>query len=164
MSGCVIDIKKQLFYLLFCLFGSVSASSEVSLDLSGYVDSQVNIERIDDNGTLNIFDRTESRFRVTSNLENVKVTFKAQNEWKLLHEDDPKGFITYEGLFKGNNKSQIVNNDSDSVTLNQKSDFAEGECEFGVIFRATEKIKEKKALLTAGRYYGRVTISVSSGS
>lgn len=152
-------------FFLFCVFGSVYASSEVSLDLTGYVDSCLNIERIDDNGTLNIFDRVESCFRVTSNInKNVMVTFKASNEWKLLPKDDTpagetselKNSIPYEGLFKRNNKSQIVNKDSNSVTL-EESDFKNKEYEFSVIFRA----KEKLVNLSAGRYYGRVTISVS---
>ena len=153
-------ISFSLFSFLLLLFGEVCASSEVSVDLKGYVDPEVNIERIDDIGVLNIFGNDEARFRVTSNIDdNVKVTFKAQNDWKLLHKDDPERFIPYEGLFKGNNRvdSISVNRKSESVVID-KNDFVDKEYEFGVIFKSTMKIKSLKA----GNYYGRVTISVSS--
>jgi len=150
------------FFFLLCIFEEVYASSEVSIDLMGYVDPEINIERIDNNGILNIFDCAEARFRVTSNTDDkVNVSFKARNNWKLLHKDNPEKFIPYEGLFKGNNKI-------DSVTVNQKSEvvvidkneFVDKEYEFGVIFRSTAEMKT----LGAGNYYGRVTISVSSAS
>lgn len=145
--------------LFFLFFGEVCASSEVSVDLMGYVDPEVNIERIDDKGVLNIFGNDEARFRVTSNIDdNVRVTFKAQNDWKLLHKDDPERFIPYEGLFKGNNgiNSIFVNQKLESVVID-KSDFVDKEYEFGVIFKSTTKMKSLKA----GNYYGRVIISVS---
>jgi len=150
------------FLFLLCIFGEVCASSEVSVDLVGYVDPEVNIERVDDNGTLNIFGRNEARFRITSNVdENVKVTFKSQNNWKLIHRDNSEKFIPYKGLFMGNNKI-------DSVSLNQRSefvvidktDFVDKEYEFDVIFSPVAKMK----ILEAGSYYGRVTISVSSAN
>ena len=160
-------MKSLSCIFLFFIFGGVYASSEVSLDLTGCVDPEVNIERIDDNGkTLDIFDQVEARFRVTSNIdEKVKVTFKTQNEWRLLRrgkegllEGNSKvNSISYEGLFRGNNKYEIVNKDSDSIIL-EKSDFVEQEYEFGVIFRSTEKIKN----IEAGKYFEHVTISVSS--
>ena len=154
------QISKCFSFLL--LFGEVYASSEVSIDLMGYVDPEVNIERVDDNGTLNIFGRNEARFRVTSNVDdNVRVTFKSQNNWKLIHRDDPEKFIPYEGLFRGNNKidSVILNPKTEFVTVD-KNDFVDKEYEFGVIFKPVAKIK----IQAAGSYYGRVTISVSSAS
>lgn len=143
----------------FAFFEGACASSEIFLDLVGCVDPEVNIERIDSGGTLNIFDQNEARFRVTSNVDkDVKVSFKAQNGWKLRHKDNPEKFVPYEGLFKRNNRVGLisVNRESESVNID-KNDFVDKEYEFGVIFRSTAKIKTLKA----GDYYGRVTISVS---
>ncbi len=151
------------FPLIFLLlFEEVCASSEVSVDLMGYVDPEVNIERIDDNGILDVFSGNEARFRITSNVDgDVKVTFKAQNDWKLQHKDDPERFVPYEGLFKGNNRVGLisVNRESESVDVD-KNDFVDKEYEFGVIFKSIARIKTLKA----GSYYGSVTISVSSAN
>lgn len=145
--------------LFLLLFGEVYASSEVSVDLIGYVDPEVNIERIDDNGILDVFSNNEARFRVTSNVDSdVKVSFKAQNDWKLQHKDNPEEFLPYEGLFKGNNGGGLTLNCESEFVVIDKNDFVDKEYEFGVIFKSTARIKTLKA----GSYYGRVTITVSS--
>ncbi len=149
----------SLFFPLFCVFGEVCASSEVSLNLTGYVDPEVNIERIDDKGdALDIFSREESRYRITSNIDKgVSINFRTQHDWQLKHETQPDKFIPYKGVFKGVSKTVEVNNETDSVIVDQK-DFTNGEYEFGMIFKSKSRMKE----LIAGKYSGCVTISVST--
>ena len=152
-------MQKIAYFLIFGLFfGNIRASSEVSLDLTAYVDPEVNIERIDDGGDLDIFTRTERRYRVTSNVEkNVKVTFRSQNGWKLKHESNDAAFIPYEGIFRGNNHEDVIGKESDLVELKQ-DEFLNQEYEFRMIFKAIGSMKD----FSAGKYFDRVTISVSA--
>ncbi len=145
-------------FAIFFLLNNVDASPEVSLDLRAYVDPEVNIERIDDSGDLDIFSRAERRYRITSNVEkDVKVTFQSQNGWKLRHENDDKAFISYEGIFRGTNREEVIGEKNNVVSLAQ-SDFLDQEYEFCMMFKAIGSMKN----FAAGRYFDRVTISVSA--
>ena len=142
-------------------FGGANASSELSLDLTGYVDPEVNIERIDDNGeVMDIFSRRESRYRITSNVDKgVRINFSTQYNWRLKHETLSDQFIPFYGVFRGVNKTEIVGKESDSVEVD-RSDFVDGEYEFSMIFHSNIRMKE----LHSGKYYGRIIISVSAAS
>lgn len=149
--------KVTSFFVLF-LFGSIYASSEVSLDLTAYVDPEVNIERIDSNGTLDIFQRIPACYRVTSNTEkNVKVSFSSRNGWKLKNENGNSSFISYVGEFSGRDRNVTVGEGNDSVLI-EKDSFCDSEYDFKVVFRSTGSMKN----FAAGKYYDRVTISVST--
>lgn len=158
--------KVTSFFVLF-LFGSIYASSEVSLDLTAYVDPEVNIERIDSNGTLDIFQRIPACYRVTSNTEkNVKVSFSSRNGWKLKNENGDResknesnnsSFISYVGEFSGGDRNVTVGEGNDSVLI-EKDSFCDSEYDFKVVFRSTGSMKN----FAAGKYYDRVTISVST--
>lgn len=149
--------KVTSFFVLF-LFGSIYASSEVSLDLTAYVDPEVNIERIDSNGTLDIFQRIPACYRVTSNTEkNVKVSFSSRNGWKLKNENGNSSFISYVGEFSGGDRNVTVGEGNDSVLI-EKDSFCDSEYDFKVVFRSTGSMKN----FAAGKYYDRVTISVST--
>ncbi len=144
--------------LLFFFFGEVCASSEVSLDLVGCVDPEVNIERIDSNGTLDIFQKVAAFYRVTSNTEkNVRVTFFSRNGWKLKNKDDNSSFIPYAGEFFGKDRDATIGEGNDSVLI-EKSSFCNQEYDFKVVFGSTGSMKN----FVAGRYYDRITISVSA--
>lgn len=152
----------QIFFLL--IFGEIFASSElfseVSLDLTAYVDPEVNIERIDNGGTVDIFSRAESRYRITSNVDkDVKIFFNSQNNWNLKSENNAEAFIPYEGVFKSGNQEEILKSNTDLVSIKQ-SDFFDREYEFSMIFRPAQGSSMKN--FTAGRYYDRITISVSA--
>ncbi|MBO7454066.1 MAG: hypothetical protein J6T91_01620 [Alphaproteobacteria bacterium] len=149
--------KVTSFFVLF-LFGSIYASSEVSLDLTAYVDPEVNIERIDSNGTLDIFQRIPACYRVTSNTEkNVKVSFSSRNGWKLKNENGNSSFISYVGEFSGRDRNVTVGEGNDSVLI-EKDSFCDSEYDFKVVFISTGSMKN----FAAGKYYDRVTISVST--
>lgn len=149
--------KVTSFFVLF-LFGSIYASSEVSLDLTAYVDPEVNIERIDSNGTLDIFQRIPACYRVTSNTEkNVKVSFSSRNGWRLKNENCNSSFISYVGEFSGRDRNVTVGEDNDSVLI-EKDSFCDSEYDFKVVFISTGSMKN----FAAGKYYDRVTISVSA--
>ena len=152
-------VFSALIFSCAYISSEVLASSEVSLDLAAYVDSEVNIERIDDGeDCLDIFSQAERRYRVTSNVEkNVKVTFQSQNEWKLKHESNDGVFIPYKGIFRGNNHEEVVEKKSNVVELKQ-DEFSDQEYEFLIIFKAIGSMKD----FSAGKYSDRVTISVSS--
>lgn len=155
------------FFFLFLLFGEACAASEVSLDLTAYVDPEVNIERIDSNGALDIFQKVPACYRVTSNTEkNVKVTFSSRNGWKLKNEDGSQGakdgngkspLIPYVGEFSGRDHNATVGEGNESVIV-EKDCFYDHEYDFMVIFRSTGSMKN----FAAGKYYDRVTISVSA--
>lgn len=143
---------------LSIFFGSIYASSEVSLDLTAYVDPEVNIERIDSNGTLDIFQRIPACYRVTSNTEkNVKVSFSSRNGWKLKNENGNSSFISYVGEFSGRDRNVTVGEGNDSVLI-EKDSFCDSEYDFKVVFISTGSMKN----FAAGKYYDRVTISVST--
>lgn len=150
------DVIGICFLFFFC--GEVLASSEVSLDLTGYVDPEVNIERLDNNGTLDIFQKVASYYRVTSNTEkNIKVTFSSKNGWKLKKEGNDSVFIPYVGEFSGRDRDVTVGEISDSVVI-EKDSFYDREYDFKVVFGTTGSMKN----FDAGRYYDRITISVSA--
>lgn len=160
-------MQKVTSFLVLFLFGSIYASSEVSLDLTAYVDPEVNIERIDSNGSLDIFQKIPACYRVTSNTEkNVKVTFSSRNGWKLKNENGSReskeescksSFISYVGEFSGRDHNVVVEDGSDSVII-KKDSFYDHEYDFKVVFRSTGSMKN----FVAGKYYDRVTISVSA--
>ena len=148
----------MMICFLFFLFGEVGAASEVSLDLTGYVDPRVNIERIDSNGTLDIFQKVATYYRVTSNTEkNVKVSFSSKNGWKLKKKDDNSAFIPYAGEFSGRDRNVTIGKDFDSVVI-EKNSFYDQEYDFKVVFGSTGVMKN----FDAGEYYDRMTISVSA--
>ena len=130
------------------------SNTSVSLDLKGYVDPEVNIERIDKGTTLDIFKNNKARFKVTcNNNKTVVVTFNTKNNWKLLSKDGNS--ISYEGRFKGENRSETVNEEKNAVDIHNY-EFANSEYKFDVSFKSNEKN------LKAGEYYDRITISVST--
>lgn len=130
-------------------------SSEVSLDLTGYVAPEVNIERIDDRKTLDVFSHDEAHFRITCNEDkNVIVTFNTKNNWKLLSENGNS--ISYQGVFKRNDGTEEkVKEDSNRVVVD-KNEFTDTVFEFGTIFVPIEKNPK------SGKYSDQVTISVST--
>lgn len=148
----------MLFFLsLFLFLSEAVASSEVSVDLSAHVDSELNIERIDNKGTLNILERPESLFRVTSNSDkNIEISFFSQNNWKLIRKDCSSVFIPYEGIFKSRCLNSTINSNSSSIEIKQE-DFYDQEFEFRVVFHITEAIKN----ISAGSYSDCITISVT---
>lgn len=147
-------MRKIVVFSVF--FTEIFASSEVSLNLKAYVDPEVNIERIDDSGDLDIFSKAERCYRITSNVEKtVKVTFRSQNGWKLKHESNCNVFIPYEGIFRGNNREEVVGKNSDIIDL-EYDEFRDQEYEFRMIFKSIGSMKN----FSAGRYFDRVTISV----
>ena len=149
----------MMICLLFFFFGEVCASSEVSLDLTGYVDPEVNIERIDSNGALDIFQKIAAYYRVTSNTEkNVRVTFSSRNGWKLKNKDDDSLFIPYAGEFSGRDRDVTVGEGNDSVLVEKDSFGDSQEYDFRIVFASIGSMKN----FAAGRYYDRVTISVST--
>lgn len=160
-------MQKVMYFFVLFLFGNAYAFSEVSLDLTAYVDPEVNIERIDSNGSLDIFQKIPACYRVTSNTEkNVKVTFSSRNGWKLKNENgdrESKGesskssFISYVGEFSGKDHNMVVGDGNDSVII-EKGSFFDHEYDFKVVFKSTGSMKN----FAAGKYYDRVTISVSA--
>ncbi len=131
------------------------ANREVSLNLVGYVDSEVNIERIDNNSDVNILQNNEVRFRITCNAnKSVRVTFETANNWKLLSKSG--GFIPYKGIFKRDNGSETeVKAGSNSVIVD-KNEFVDTSFKFRTTFVHTEKN------LISGTYSDKVTVSVST--
>ena len=129
--------------------------ASVSLDLKGYVNPEVNIERIDRGTTLDIFKNDEARFRVTCNNDKtVVVTFNTVNDWKLLSKDGNS--ISYEGSFKGkDNRTEVINEEKNTVSINN-SELTDSKYEFGVKFKPIEEN------LKAGEYSDRITISVTT--
>ncbi len=131
-----------------------SANTSVSLDLTGHIDPEVNIERIDGETVLDIFKNDEARFRVTCNDDRkVTVTFNTKNNWKLLSADGNS--ICYEVNFKGNNRTEVVKEKNNTVDIDN-NEFVNSEYEFSVSFKSVEKN------LKAGEYFDRITISVST--
>ncbi len=129
--------------------------ASVSLNLTGYVDPEVNIERIDNRKTLDIFKNEEARFRVTCNNDKaVTVTFNTKNEWRLLSENE--NAISYEGVFKGKGRTETVVGAQNNTVDIHNYEFENSEYEFGITFRATERN------LKSGKYSDCVTISVST--
>lgn len=146
----------SMLLLFFCI-STANASSEVSLDLEAYVDTELNIERIDNYGTLNIFERPESCFRITSNSsKNIKISFFSQNNWHLVQEKNISKIIPYESIFKSGTRQEKIRTNSDTIEVPYE-DFYDQEFEFKLLLYPTESIKN----ISAGKYSDHITISVT---
>lgn len=130
-------------------------SSEVSLDLTGYVAPEVNIERTDNRKALDVFKHDEAHFRITCNEDkNVIVTFNTKNNWKLLSENGNS--ISYQGIFKRNNGTEEKVKENSNLVIVDKNEFIDTVFEFRTVFVPIKKNPK------AGKYSDQVTISVST--
>lgn len=162
-------MQRLIYFFIWSVFffEQISASSEVSLDLTAHVDPEVNIERIDSNGILDIFQRIPACYRVTSNTKkNIKVTFSSRNDWTLKNENggqelkngnEKSLLIPYIGEFSGRDRNVTVGKGNESVIIKEDC-FYDHEYDFSIVFRSTKTMKN----FDAGKYYDRITISVST--
>ena len=117
---------------------------------------ELSFERIDSNGTLDIFsDNRTARFRIINNgNKGVVVAFRTTNNWRLMSGDGNS--ISYTCIFKGSNGSKTeVNESSNSVTVD-KDEFINSVVECEASFEPTEKNPKP------GTHGDKVIISVSA--
>lgn len=162
--------KLASILVLFSVLTEVGSDNKVQLKLTGVIDEQLNIVRIDNNGDINIFERPETKYQVISNLDNnVKVTIHTKNGWKLIREgakdaDEAKdgaqeNSIDYYVDFKSSTQTVKLDRDKNSTVIN-KSDFQENCSEFSLIFGAVDA--SLKARPKAGTYSDTVTVNVTA--
>lgn len=146
---------KGLFFLFLLLCDIAEGAREVHLDLRTEVDSVLNIERIDDNGAIDIFSKQGANYRVVYNGDQrVRVNFRSKNGWKLKSSESE---IQYQGEVRTNSSEEVVDERKDSVEIDN-AEFSDSQCEFEVIFSSKMPIEKCKA----GRYSDRMTISVEA--
>lgn len=158
------------FILIFAEAMKAECDTKVQLNLKAHIDEQLNIERIDNNGDIDIFDRPETKYRVVSNLNNnVKVSIQTQNDWKLLPEDaksheksaekdkGSENAIAYHAEFKSSAQSVRLGRDN-ANTIIKEAEFADNCSEFSLVFCADDALNNHKA----GSYGDKITISVTA--
>lgn len=146
---------KVLFSLFLLICNIANGAREVHLDLRTEVDSVLNIERIDDYGTIDIFSKQGASYRVVYNGDQrVRVNFRSKNGWKLKSLGSE---VPYQGEVKTNSLEEVVDEQKESVEIDN-AEFSDSQCEFEVIFSSKIPVKECKA----GRYSDRMTISVEA--
>ena len=144
-----------LFFFHFCYFSEAAPIAEV--EIKGSVDRELNVERIDDGGVVNIFSKNEVRYRIVSNVDmDVMLTFTSQNDWFLV-SDDKMNKIAYQGKFSTNGIETIINQSKISEIIT-KDKIIDRVCEFSIIFSVTNSKKQHPA----GNFSDKVSISISS--
>ena len=142
---------------LFFLFFSLGASPTVELEIKCSVDRELNLERVDDQSSIDIFSRKEIRYRVVSNVDaDVEVTFISQNDW-VLKSDDRMKEIPYHGAFFAAGVNSIVDSDKISEII-PRDKIRDKVCEFSVIFSPKNLSKQ----YPAGKFSDKITISLGS--
>lgn len=135
-------------------FGSLNAASEVELDLKGAVDPELNIERIDGGGAIDIFSCGEARYRVVSNVDkDVEVVFRSRNNWVLKSSEANE--IPYQGSFFSDEIETVIDSDKSSEIIT-KEKIKNKKYEFKLVFSAKESIEK----YPAGNYSDKISISV----
>ena len=140
--------------LLYCF--SSGAACNVELEVKGSVDPNLNIERIDEGGTIDVFSKRETRYRIVSNVDkDIDVVFTSRNGWIL--KSDKGNEIPYEVRIYENGDDSIVDKDNPSRTIS-KDNFVDKKCEFSAKFSAKGSIEE----YPAGDYSDKIQISVTA--
>ena len=140
--------------LLYCF--SSGAACDVELELKGSVDPNLNIERIDEGGTIDVFSKRETRYRIVSNVDkDIDVLFTSRNGWIL--KSDKGNEIPYEVEVCVNGSETIVDKDNQSRTIS-KDNFVDKKCEFSAKFSAKGSVEE----YSAGDYSDKIQVSVTA--
>lgn len=157
-------MKKNLVKLLaFFCFVSAEAERKVELNLKASVDPLLNLERLDNNGDINLFDRTESHYRIAANQQrNVKVTISTRNRWKAKriggNDVDERDSITYRAQFKGQDSAED-DLGADKEYTEIKQDRFNGNCyEFSLIFYPEKSVSK----YNAGNYSDTITVNIAA--
>ena len=149
--------KILLNFLLICCFSAESAT-KVELNLRAVVCSQLNIERIDNNGDIDLFGRKESRYRVISNEgKNVIVAVDTANKWKAKRDGEGENKeIPYRAKFTGDgNKEAWLSEGKNEVKI-ENSEFENNQYEFSLVFYTEQSINT----YSAGTYTDTITVNV----
>ena len=140
--------------LLYCF--SSGAACNVELEVKGSVDPNLNIERIDEGGTIDVFSKRETRYRIVSNVDkDIDVVFTSRNGWVL--KSDVGNEIPYEVEVDVNGNETVVDKDNPSRTISKDS-LVDKKCEFSAKFSAKGSIEE----CSAGDYSDKIQVSVTA--
>ncbi|MBR1734763.1 MAG: hypothetical protein IJ730_04870 [Alphaproteobacteria bacterium] len=148
----------------FCFY-SAHADTKIHLNVKASIDPTLNIERIDNNGDIDIFQRQASYYRIVSNIyNNVEVHVETANNWKAKKNEpsetnDESNFISYKANFRGDNIDQDLDSTINHVEIS-KEYFKESVYEFSLLFYPEKSLKEKK--YAPGNYSDTITVSVKA--
>ena len=146
-----------ILQLVFAPFQLIYADREVSLNLQAVVDPELNIERIDDNGTIDLFQRVPSNYRIISNSgESVKVIVTTDNNWEVKTQDKQKS-IPYAAEFRGQD-GLLGNLDTNNqkIKIEKERLLDSKRYEFSLMFKSMQSIEN----YAAGTYSDRIHVSV----
>ena len=160
ISGKMRKILVNL--LLLSCFTAVNSAPKVELNLKAVVYPQLNIERVDNNGDIDLFSRTESQYRIISNHDgDVKVTVSTVNGWKAKKISEDEGGegkeIPYRALFKSADKEEGLHSEKNDTVVKKES-FKDKKYEFRLIFYSEKSISE----YSAGTYTDTITVNISA--
>ena len=153
-----MKVLSRLILAFFCT-QSIYADKEVSLNLRAVVDPELNIERIDDSGTIDLFERVPSNYRIISNSgQSVEVTVTTDNNW-VVKTQDRQNSIAYAAEFKGQDgHSGRLDADNPKIKIEKERLQDSKRYEFSLLFKAKESIED----FPAGTYSDRIHVTVTS--
>jgi hypothetical protein len=152
------NFKIAFCWIVLSLLSDIKlyAAKQLELEVVAEVDGQLDIERIDNGGSVDVFAGRNVSYMVHSNLgSDVTATITSDNGWKLKHESENLE-IPY-GVYRGREK---LNNGAEPATTEiQQNEFSTGgrskQYQLDLVFKADENVKLE------GKYRDRVVITVA---
>lgn len=145
-------------HLVICAFGALLAlqvysGREVVVEVTASVDAELNIERINNYGSINLFNHQAEEYRITNNTtKGVKVSLRSHNSWHMTGAEDK---FAYSPVINGT--ELVATGDVCTYDIDKQLFDSNKQYKLLVAFRALPgALKDVKA----GEYHDSVTINI----